>query len=153
VKAKKVNRVDGEWICEGSQDPQFRADFETESGKFTLETDSPSFLGGTGSRPGPLHYCIFGLTSCFAFTFITLAAMERIAIKSARFLGECHLDFPKTFGLSDRPIMENVKFRITANRDTNKEALEALVKLAEQRCPAIFSLANSINVETELLTD
>jgi uncharacterized OsmC-like protein len=153
VKAKKVTRVDGEWTCEGSQGPQFRADFETESGKFALETDSPGFPGGTGSRPGPLHYCIFGLRSCFAFTFMTLAAMEGISIKSARFLGECHLDFTKTFGLSDKPIMDNVKFRITADRGTNREALQTLVRLAEQRCPAVFSFANRINVETEVLTD
>lgn len=151
AKAKKINRVDGEWICEGSHGPQFRADFETESGKFTLETDSPSFLGGTGTGPGPLHYCIFGLTSCFASTFMTLAAMEGISIKSARFLGECHVDFSKTFGLSDKPIMENVKFRITVDRGTNIEPLKALVKLAEKRCPAIFSLTNSINVETEVV--
>ena len=36
AKAKKVNRVEGEWICGGTEGPQFRADFELESGKFTL---------------------------------------------------------------------------------------------------------------------
>lgn len=152
AKAKKVNRVDGEWICEGSSGPQFRADFETESGKFTLEADSPSFLGGTGTRPGPLHYCIFGLTTCFASTFMTLAAIEGVSVKSARFLGECYIDFSKTFGLSNKPIIENAKFKVTIDRDVPMETVQRLVKLAEERCPGMYSLTNKINVVTEIST-
>ena len=84
---------------------------------------------------------------------MTLAAMEGISIKSARFLGECDVDFSKTFGLGDKPIMENAKFIITVSHGTNKETLQPLVKLAEERCPAIFSLTNRIDVETEVSTD
>lgn len=152
TKAKKINRVEGEWLCDGSSGPQFRADFETETGKFTLEADSPSFLGGNGSRPGPLHYCIFGLTSCFASTFMTLAAMEGISIKKARFQGECYVDFSKTFGLGDKPIIERAKFRVIANSDASKEVLTRLTKLAEERCPGMYSLVNKIKIETELST-
>lgn len=150
TKAKKVNRVEGEWICEGSQGPQFRADFALETGKFTVEADSPSFLGGSGTRPGPLHYCIFSLTSCFASTFMTLAAMEGIAIKTARFAGECNVDFSKTFGLSDNPIIESAKFKVTVKSEASKETLDRLTKLAEERCPGMYSLTNKIKVETEL---
>ncbi len=150
TKAKRVNRVEGEWICEGSQGPQFRADFALETGKFTVEADSPSFLGGSGTRPGPLHYCIFGLTSCFASTFMTLAAMEGIAIKTARFVGECNVDFSKIFGLSDNPIIESAKFKVTVKSEASKETLDRLTKLAEERCPGMYSLMNKIKVETEL---
>ena len=153
AKAKKVNRVEGEWICGGTEGPQFRADFELESGKFTLEADSPSFLGGSGTRPGPLHYCIFGLTSCFASTFMTLAAMEDIAIKKARFVSECHVDFSRTFGVGNVPIIEKAKFRIMIRSDANKEALSRLAKLSEERCPGMYSLVNKISVETELSSD
>lgn len=153
ANAKKVNRVEGEWVCEGSQGPQFRADFALESGKFTLEADSPSFLGGNGTKPGPLHYCVFGLTSCFASTFMTLAAMEGIPIKSARFAGECNVDFSKTFGLSDNPIIEKAKFRVTVKSDASKEKLEQLTRLAGERCPGMYSLTNKIEVETELSTE
>jgi uncharacterized OsmC-like protein len=149
-KAKKVNRVEGEWICEGSHSPQFKADFQLETGKFTLEADSPSFLGGSGTRPGPLHYCIFGLTSCFASTFMTLAAIEGIVIESAHFVGECSVDFSKTFGLSERPIIENAKFKISVKSNADPATLERLTKLAEDRCPGMFSLTNKIEVKTEL---
>jgi len=150
AKAKRVNKIEGEWNCESSQGPQFKADFQLETGKVTLEADSPSFLGGSGTRPGPLHYCIFGLTSCFASTFMTLAAMEGIHVKAARFAGECNVDFSKTFGLSDKPIIEKAKFRVILKSNASEGALRRLVKLAEERCPGIYSLTNKISVETEL---
>jgi uncharacterized OsmC-like protein len=150
VKAKKTNRIEGDWDCTGSSGPQFKAELQLESGKFTLEADSPSFLGGSGTRPGPLHYCIFGLTSCFASTFMTLAAMEGIVIETAHFVGECDVDFSKTFGLSENPIIENAKFNIMVKSDADMTALDRLSKLAEERCPGIFSLRNKIEVKTEL---
>lgn len=153
TKAKRVNKVEGEWICEGSQGPQFKADFQLETGKITLEADSPSFLGGTGTRPGPLHYCVFGLTACFASTFMTIAAMEGIVIRAARFVGECNVDFSKTFGLSDNPIIESAKFKVAVKSDASREALSRLTRLAEERCPGMYSLTNRISVETELSVD
>jgi uncharacterized OsmC-like protein len=150
TKAKKVNRIEGDWNCTGSSGPQFKAELQLEKGNFKLEADSPSFLGGSGTRPGPLHYCIFGLTSCFASTFMTLAAMESIVIESAHFVGECNVDFSKTFGLSEKPIIENAKFKILIKSDADRAALERLTKLAEERCPGMFSLTNKIEVKTEL---
>lgn len=153
AKAKRVNRVEGKWICEGTEGPQFKADFQLETGKFTVEADSPSFLGGTGTLPGPLHYCVFGLTSCFASTFMTLAAMEGIEIKEARFAGECSVDFSKTFGLTDNPIIENAKFTVRVKSSASRDALRRITKLAEERCPGMYSLTNKISVETELLAE
>ena len=150
TKAKKINRIEGDWNCTGSSGPQFKAEIKLETGNFTLEADSPSFLGGSGTRPGPLHYCVFGLTSCFASTFMTLAAMENIVIESAHFSGECNVDFSKTFGLSEKPIIENAKFKISVKSDADTATLERLTKLAEERCPGMFSLTNKIAVKTEL---
>jgi len=149
-KAKKTNRIEGDWNCTGSSEPQFKAELQLETGNFTLEADSPSFLGGNATRPGPLHYCIFGLTSCFASTFMTLAAMEGIVIKSAHFVGQCNVDSSKTFGLSEKPIIENARFKISVKSDADKKTLERLTKLAEERCPGMFSLTNKIAVHTEL---
>jgi uncharacterized OsmC-like protein len=150
AKGKKINRIEGDWNCTGSSGPQFKAELELETGKFTLEADSPGFLGGSGTRPGPLNYCIFGLTSCFASTLMTLAAMKGIAIESAHFVGECNVDFSKTFGLSENPIIENAKFYVSIKSDADVATLNQLSKLAEERCPGMFSLINKIEVKTEL---
>lgn len=153
TKARRLNRIEGEWSCEGSRSPQFKAELQLEGGKFALEADSPTFLGGSGTRPGPLNYCVFGLTSCFASTFMTVAAMEGVEIKAAKFAGECMVDFSKTFGLSDKPIIENARFKVSIKSGASQETLKRVTKLAEERCPGMYSLTNKIKVETELLTD
>lgn len=84
---------------------------------------------------------------------MTLAAMEDIAIKKARFVSECHVDFSRTFGVGNVPIIEKAKFRIMIRSDANKEALSRLAKLSEERCPGMYSLVNKISVETELSSD
>jgi uncharacterized OsmC-like protein len=81
---------------------------------------------------------------------MTLTAMESIVIESAHFVGECNVDFSKTFGLSEKPIIENAKFKILIKSDADRAALERLTKLAEERCPGMFSLTNKIEVKTEL---
>jgi len=153
AKARRLNRIEGEWSCDGLGSAQFKAELQLEGGKFVLEADSPSFLGGSGTRPGPLNYCVFGLTSCFASTFMTIAAMEGVEIKAAKFAGECMVDFSKTFGLSDKPIIESARFKVSVKSEASEEKLERVTKLAEERCPGMYSLTNKINVKTELLTD
>jgi len=150
AKAKKTNRIEGDWNCTGSSGPQFKAELQLETGKFTLESDSPSCLVGNGTRPGPLHYCVFGLTSCFASTFMTLAAMEGIVVEAAHFAGECNIDFSKTLGLSENPIIEKAKFNVSIKTSADVNVLKRLLKLAEERCPGMFSLTNKIEVKTEL---
>ena len=48
-KAKKVNKIEGEWNL--GQGAQFRATVSFENGKMTLEADQPGFLGGGGTQP------------------------------------------------------------------------------------------------------
>ena len=84
---------------------------------------------------------------------MTLAAMEGIEIQRARFAVECNVDFSKTFGLSDKPIVEGAKFSLRVKSSANQDALRRLTKLAEERCPGIYSLTNKISVQTELLTE
>jgi uncharacterized OsmC-like protein len=81
---------------------------------------------------------------------MTLAAMEGIVIESAHFVGECNVDFSKTFGLSANPIIENAKFNVLVKSNADVTALDRLSKLAEERCPGMFSLTNKIKVKTEL---
>lgn len=150
ANAKIVPKVSGKWIFEEGQ-PQFRSDIEVEGGKFTVEADMPTKLGGWGSRPGPLHYCLYGLASCFAFTFAALAAMEGITLSKLLVEAEGHIDFSKVFGLTENPIVEEVTFKVTADSDADLEKIEHIRRLAEERCPAVYCLSKPITVTTELV--
>lgn len=150
ANAKILPKIAGDWIFEEGQ-PQFRSDIEVEGGKFRVEADMPTKLGGWGSRPGPLHWCLYGLASCFAFTFAALAAMEGITLNKLSVETEGHIDFSKVFGLTENPIVEEVKFKVTADSNAGVEKMEHLRKLAEERCPAVYCLTKPIKVKTELV--
>jgi len=76
--------MEGTWNVGEGDGPQFEAEVSFEKGKLNLEMTQPTFLGGSGTRPGPMHYCLFGLASCYAATFATIAAMEDLPLKDLR---------------------------------------------------------------------
>ncbi len=79
-KARRTQKLNGEWLPEEGG-PQFRAELSFEGGKLVMESDQPTGMGGGGSRPGPMHYCFFGLISCYTATFAAMASMMGIELK------------------------------------------------------------------------
>lgn len=147
-KAKRVNKVEGEWnLGDGSQ---FVATVSFENGKMKLEADQPSFLGGGGGAPGPMIYCLYGSASCYVATFATMAAMEGIKLRKLRVVAESSIDFSKVFGLSDNPIAEKVKFTLYVESDATASKIREIEDMSKQRCPAVYCLTNAIPLETEL---
>ena len=147
-KLKKVTKVEGDWnLGEGSQ---FKAEVSFEKGKIKLESDQPSFLGGGGTNPGPLIYCLYGSASCYIATFATMAAMEGVELKKLSIVAESFVDFSKVFGIAEKPIAEKVKFTLFVESDAPEEKIKQIEELANERCPAMYCLTQPIPVETEL---
>jgi uncharacterized OsmC-like protein len=98
-----------------------------------------------------MGYCVAGIASCFIATFVTVAAGKGIRLTKLTANVECNINFAKTFDVSDEPITEGITFRIDAVSDNaDKSALQQLLKMAEERCPAIYSMSHSINVEATI---
>lgn len=149
-KAVRNIEVSGQWVTEPS-DVQFVARCKAESGEFRIEVDSPSFLGGSGSRPGPMHYCLVGMTSCFMATLVGIAAEKGVRLTAAEVKGSCEVDFSKPLGIQDRPIVRSVRFEVRLSGDAPREVMERLVEEAKDRCPAIYSLRTPIEPQVALL--
>ena len=148
-KVKRSQKIDGEWLLEEGG-PQFRAEVTFEGGKIVMESDQPKNLGGGGTRPGPLHYCFFGLVSCYVATFATVASMMDIRLRklSAKLEGE--LNFSRVFGLSREPVMEEIRIVLQVESDAPREKLEEAEKLAYERCPAVFALTEGVKLNVSL---
>lgn len=147
-KAKRVNKIEGEWnLGEG---PQFLSEINFEKGKVVLKSDQPSFLGGGGTQPGPMHYCLYGLASCYTATFVTMASMEGIKLKKVKVTAEGRMDFSKVFGLSNNPITEGIKISLFVESDAPEKEIKRIEALAYERCPAVYCLTNAIKLETSL---
>jgi uncharacterized OsmC-like protein len=148
---KKPVRLRGEWILDSATGYQFKTELSYENGKQIIEIDSPSFLGGNGNRLGPMAYCVAGLASCFIATFVTVAAGRGIRLTKLTTSVECKINFAKTFDVADEPITEGITFNIDAVSDNaDKSELQQLLNMAEERCPAIYSMSHRINVEATI---
>ena len=148
-KVKRMQKVEGEWLLkEGG--PQFRAEVTFEGGKIVMESDQPRNLGGGGTRPGPLHYCFFGLVSCYTATFAAMASQMGIKLNKLTARLEGNLNFSRVFGLSQESVMEEIRIALEMESDAPREKLEEAERLARERCPAVFALTEPVKLNTTL---
>ncbi len=148
-KVKRSQKIEGEWLLEEGG-PQFRAEINFEGGKIIMESDQPTNLGGGGTRPGPLHYCFFGLVSCYTATFATVASTMGVELKRLTARLESNLDFSRVFGLSQAPVMEKIHITLEVESEAPREKLEEIERLAYERCPAVYALSTPVNLNTSL---
>jgi len=151
---KKPVKLQGQWNFDIQKGYQFKTELSYEQGKQIIEIDSPSFLGGNGNRLGPMGYCVAGITSCFIATFVSIISTQGIKLEKLNVNAECNINFAKTFDVADEPITEGINFEIdvrtAGDKEADKQKLQELVKMAEGRCPAIYSMSHVINVNAKI---
>ncbi len=148
---RKPVKLQGQWNFDSSKGYQFKTEIAYEKGKQVIEIDSPSFLGGGGNRLGPMSYCVAGITSCFIGTFVGIAASQGIKLTKLEVNAECNVNFAKTFDISDEPITEGINFQIDAHAENaDKQQLQQIVKMAEDRCPAVYSMSHMIKINAQI---
>src|SRR3990167_6830536 len=116
-KALKMKKVEGEWNFEDGQ-AQFTAVLKHSQGSTVIESDGPSFLGGSGLKPDPIQYCLFGLAACYAQTFASIAAEKGIKLNQLKVSVENKVNLSKALGLSNEPIVENVTLKVHASSES-----------------------------------
>jgi len=62
------------------------------------------------------------------------------------------VNFEKVFGISDAPIMEEIRVKLVAVTDAPEEKVKEAEKLAQERCPVVFTLRNIIPFKPSLET-
>ena len=148
---KKPVKLQGQWNFDPSKGYQFKTELSYEKGKQVIEIDSPSFLGGNGNRLGPMAYCVTGIASCFIAPFVSVAATKGIRLSKLKVNTECIINFAKTFDVADEPITEGINFEIEAQSDNaDKQQLQQLVNMAEERCPAMYSMKHEVKVNASI---
>ena len=61
------------------------------------------------------------------------------------------INFAKTFDVADEPITEGIEFQIEAESpDADKIQLQQIIRLAEDRCPAVYSMKHEIKVNSTI---
>lgn len=149
---KKPVKLQGEWSLDPNTEYQFKTELPFEKGSQVIEIDSPSFLGGEGNRLGPMAYCVAGITSCFIGTFVGIAAQQGVKLTKLKVNTACNINFAKTFDLADEPITEGINFQIDAqSENTDNQKLQEILTMAEERCPAMYSMSHKISVDAQII--
>ncbi|MDO8340171.1 MAG: OsmC family protein [Candidatus Burarchaeum sp.] len=126
--------------------PQFRASLKHGESFTIVEADAPSFMGGSALKPDPVQYCLFGLAACFAQTFASIAAEKGIKLRNLKVTAENKMNLKKAVGLSNEPMVERVKLKVTVSGGKN---MGELLRLAKERCPGVYCLTNPIKLDIE----
>lgn len=148
-KARKTQVIEGQWVV-GDGGPQFRSHVTFEGGEAVFETDNPMFMGGSGTLPGPMHYCFYGLASCYTGVFAAAATELGVRLDSLSTRVEADLNFSRVFGISDKPIMEEVRVILQVVTISGEENVREAEKLALERCPVVYTLRNQIKLVPSL---
>ena len=97
---------------------------------------------------------MIGITSCFIAIFVSVVSSQGIKLEKLNVTAECNINFAKTFDIADEPITEGIKFEIdiksSSDEMADKQRLQELVKMAEERCPAIYSMSHIIKVNAKI---
>ena len=148
--AVKIKTIEGEWVLQDGR-AQFLSELKHEKGITKIEADAPSFMGGSGIRPDPVQYCMFGLIACFAQTIALIASEKEIKLKKLKITAENQLNLLKAMNLGNEPPTKMIKLNVLIDGD-NKKALEEIINEAKQRCPGIYCLTNPIPLQIQVQT-
>ena len=87
----------------------------------------------------------------FIAIFVSVAATNGIRLSKLNVNTECIINFAKTFDIADEPITEGINFEIEAQSDNaDKQQLQQLAKMAEERCPAMYSMKHEVKVNASI---
>ncbi len=146
-KARRLQVLEGEWVLDDGA-PQFRAFITYEGGQTVFEMDNPTFMGGDGALPGPMHYCFSGLAACYASTFALVAAHHGVRLERLRIRVEASVNFSRLFTGAAVPVMEEVRIHLDIASPADETELERLEELARQRCPVVWTLTHPVRLRT-----
>ena len=137
--------IEGTWRLDEQEGPQFETKLKTEkAGEILVQSDETIILGGGGTAPNPVQYCIGGLLACYSATFVKWASMEGIILKDFKIRGTAKMDLSAALGLSENPPINDLRIELLIESDETMEKLLSINEIAKKRCPGYYCLTHGI---------
>ncbi len=141
----KSLEIEGTWRLGANSGPQFETKLKTEkAGEVLVQSDETIILGGGGTAPNPVQYCIGGLLACFSATYVKWASMEGIELKSFKIRSTANMDLSAALGLTENPPLSNLRIELEIESDEPLEKLLEINEIAKKRCPGYYCLTHGI---------
>ena len=141
----KSLEIEGIWRLNAKSGPQFETKLKTEkAGEVLVQSDETLILGGGGTAPNPVQYCIGGLLACYSATYVKWASMEGISLKSFKIRSTANIDLSAALGLTENPPLSNLRIELEIESDESLEKLLEINEIAKKRCPGYYCLTHGI---------
>jgi uncharacterized OsmC-like protein len=141
----KTLAIEGTWRLDDKSGPQFETKLKTENaGEVLVQSDETIILGGGGTAPNPVQYCIGGLLACYSATYVKWASMEGISLKSFKIRSTANMDLSAALGITENPALSNLKIELEIESEESLEKLLEINEIAKKRCPGYYCLTHGI---------
>lgn len=115
---------------------QMRTDVAVRS--FTVRTDEPEAVGGTDAAPTPMEVIAAAVDGCITVVIETVAAELGLTVSALETDSHAHLDVRGFLGTAEvSPHFHDYLLTITLDVDGDDDSRGELIRLSEQRCPAL----------------
>jgi uncharacterized OsmC-like protein len=119
-----------------------------QAGPFTWRADLPVPLGGTNQAPSPTALLLGALAGC-AVVFVkdALGPQLGMQINSVAATVQCETDARGLLGMDGaEPDLRNVTLDVSVDSPDGEEAVAALARVWEERCPIYLALQKPTDV-------
>ena len=141
----KTLAIEGTWRLDDNSGPQFETKLKTENaGEVLVQSDETVILGGGGTAPNPVQYCIGGLLACYSATYVKWASMKGVSLKTFKIKSTANMDLSPALGLTDNPPLNNLRIELEIESEASLEKLLEINEIVKKRCPGYYCLTHGI---------
>jgi len=130
--------------------PQICSMIRSEKTCMILESELQTLLGGSGIRPSPMQYFLFGVGASYLSTIMLVLAGKGVNVSEARLNLSAEIDNAGLMGITDESdeekAIKNISIHLRIKCDLPDEELLQVIEEAKNRCPVL----NPINLEIKL---
>ena len=152
-------RAETEWTdalkCVTTIDEFDQAGEIVSTREFTIEGDEPEQILGERTAPNAVELLLAALGSCLSVGYAANAAAMGIDVRNLRFELEGDVDLRGFLGISEdvRPGYESVSCTVYLGADASEEELAELRERVETTSPLIDTIANTVELTTDLVVE
>ena len=119
---------------------------------FSFKIDEPEQLLGAHSAPTPQDYVLGGLSGCMMVTFVAMASIRGIELKSASLEIKSGLDLQGFLGINETsPVgFDTIEYCFTVDGNGTEEQFQEVANQVMQFSPNYHTMANKVKMVANL---
>ena len=122
---------------------------------FAIDIDEPAELGGGNAYPNPQEHLIAALNACMMVGYVSLCALQGIALKKLEIQTEGDIDLRGFLGLDDSiPAgYKSLNYTVTIKGDASEEQFAKIHEMVMATSPNYYNITRSVALKPTLVVE